>query len=82
MWLLEIELRTSGRAVSDLQSHSNSYKGHLVGAGLQVQRFSPLSSWWEAWQHPGRHDAGEGTESSTSSSEGRRKRLCATLRVA
>jgi hypothetical protein len=24
---------------------SNSYKGqHLVGAGLQVQRFSPLSS--------------------------------------
>jgi hypothetical protein len=26
----------------------NSYKGqHLIGAGLQVLRFSPLSSWWE-----------------------------------
>jgi hypothetical protein len=24
-----------------------SYKGHLIGAGLQVQRFSPLSSRWE-----------------------------------
>jgi hypothetical protein len=25
--------------------HSNSYKGqHLIGAGLQVQRFIPLSS--------------------------------------
>ena len=25
-----------------------SYKGkHLVGAGLQVQRLSPLSSWWK-----------------------------------
>ena len=30
---------------------SNSYKGkHLIGIGLQVPRFSPLSSWWE---HPG-----------------------------
>ena len=29
----------------------NSYKGkHLIGAGLQFQRFSPLSSWQEAWQ--------------------------------
>ena len=27
----------------------NSYKGkHLIEAGLQFQRFSPLSSWWEA----------------------------------
>jgi hypothetical protein len=27
---------------------SNSYKGkHFIGAGLQVQRFSPLSSRWE-----------------------------------
>jgi hypothetical protein len=32
---------------------------HLIGAGLQVQRFSPLSSWQEAWQHPGRHSTGE-----------------------
>jgi len=46
---------------------TNSYKGqYLIGAGLQVQRFSPLSSWQEAWQHPGRHGAGEGAESSTS----------------
>jgi hypothetical protein len=28
--------------------HCKSYKGqHLIGAGLQVQRFSPLSSRWE-----------------------------------
>lgn len=44
----------------------NSYKGkHVLGAGLQFQRFSPLSSWWEAWQCAGRYGAG-GTESSTS----------------
>jgi hypothetical protein len=23
---------------------------HLIGSGLQFQRFSPLSSWWEIWQ--------------------------------
>jgi hypothetical protein len=46
-----------------------SYKGqHLIEAGLQVQRFSPLSSRQEgAWQHPGRHGVG-GAEGSTSSS--------------
>ena len=46
----------------------NSYKGkHLVGAGLQFQRFRPLSSWWEAWQHAGRHGArgAEGSEEET-----------------
>jgi hypothetical protein len=33
---------------------SNSYKAQqLIGPGLQVQRFSPLSSWLEAWQHAG-----------------------------
>ena len=33
----------------------NSYKGqHLIGTDLQVQRFSPLILWQEAWQHPGR----------------------------
>jgi hypothetical protein len=47
--------------------HSNIYKGeHLIGTGLQFQRFSSLLSWWEAWQHAGRHSAGEGAESSTS----------------
>ena len=36
-----------------------SYKGkHLLGAGLQFLRFSPLS-WWKAWQCRGRHGAGE-----------------------
>jgi hypothetical protein len=31
-------------AVSRHYDQGNSYKGHLIGAGLQVQRFSPLSS--------------------------------------
>jgi hypothetical protein len=45
----------------------NSYKGkHLIGSGLEFQRFSPLSLWWEAWQCPGRCDAGEVVESSMS----------------
>jgi hypothetical protein len=35
-----------------------------TGAGLQFQRFSPLSSRKETWQCPGRHGAGEGAESS------------------
>ena len=48
----------------------NSYKRpYLVGAGLQVQRFDPLSSQWKALQHPGRHYVG-GAESSVYSSEG------------
>lgn len=39
--------------------HDNSYSGkHLIGAGLQFQRFSPLS-WWEAWWRTGRHGSGE-----------------------
>jgi hypothetical protein len=38
---------------------------HLIRSVLQFQSFSLLSSWWEAWQHPGRHSAGEGAESST-----------------
>jgi hypothetical protein len=60
-------------AVKRHHDQGNSYKGqHLIGAGLQVQRFSPLSSRWEAWQHPGRHDAGEGAES-TSCSERNQK---------
>jgi hypothetical protein len=45
----------------------NSYKGkHLIGAGLQFQRFSPLLSWWEARQRAGKHGSGEKAESSTS----------------
>lgn len=39
---------------------SDSYKGkHLVGAGLQFYRFSPLLSWWEAQQRAGGHGSGE-----------------------
>ena len=35
--------------------HGNSYKGkYLPGAGLQVQIFSPISSWRAAWQRAGR----------------------------
>jgi len=46
-------------AVRSYDQH-NSYKGeHLIGAGLQVLRFSPLSTCLEAWQHPSRHWAGK-----------------------
>jgi hypothetical protein len=52
-----------------------SWKGkHLIGAGLQFQRFIPLSSWWNAWQHAVRHGNGQVAESSTSASSGNRKR--------
>jgi hypothetical protein len=52
-------------------NQGNSYKGqYLIGAGLQFQRFRPLSSWQKAWPHLGKHGAGEGAESSTSCSEG------------
>jgi hypothetical protein len=51
--------------------HCNSSKGqHFIGAGLQFQRFSPLSSWQETWWYPGRHGAGKGAESSTGSRRG------------
>lgn len=40
------------------------YKGrHFIAAGLQLQKFSPLTLWQKAWQHVGRHGAG-GAESS------------------
>jgi hypothetical protein len=55
------------------RDHSDSGK-HLAGAGLQLQRFCPLSSWQEAWRLMGRHAAGEGAESSTSGSAGSRKK--------
>ena len=53
-------------AVKRHHDHSNSYKGkHLIGAGLQFQRFSPLSSWQATWQCAGRHGAGEVAENSS-----------------
>jgi hypothetical protein len=57
--------------------HSSSYKGkHLIGAGLQFQRFSPLLIVIEeVWWCIGRHGAEEGAESSTSGSAGSRKRM-------
>jgi hypothetical protein len=39
---------------------------HIIGAGSQLQRFSPLSSWQEAWQLTSRC-AGEEAKTSTSS---------------
>ena len=53
-------------AVKRHHDHGNSYKGqHLIGTGLQVQRFSSLSSRWEEWQRPGRCGTGR-AKSSTS----------------
>jgi hypothetical protein len=47
-------------AVKGQHDHSNSNKGkHLIGAGLQFQRFSPLSFWWGAWQQAGKLGAEE-----------------------
>ena len=47
----------------------NSYKGqYSTGVALQVQMFSPLFLWWEAWKQLGRHGAG-GSENSKSCSE-------------
>ena len=52
-------------AVKKHQDHCNSYKEqHLIGAGLQFQRFSLLSSWREAWYHAGTLSAG-GAKGST-----------------
>jgi hypothetical protein len=58
-----------------IYNQGSFYKGiHLIGDGLDFQRFSSLSSWWEAWQHSGRHGVGECAESSTSRWAGIRKR--------
>lgn len=54
-------------AVRMPQDHSSSIKGeHFTGAGLPFQRFGPLSCWWAAWWHAGRHGLGERPKSSTS----------------
>jgi len=55
-------------AVKRHHDQGKSYKGHLIGTGLQVQRFSPLIK-VGAWQLAGRHGAGK-AKSPTSSSEG------------
>jgi hypothetical protein len=44
-------------AVKRHHDQGNSYNGqHLIRASLQIQRFSPLVSWQEAWQLPGRQE--------------------------
>jgi len=51
------------------------YKGkHLIGAGLQFERFRSLLSWMEAWWPVGRYVAGERAESSTPGSSGNREK--------
>lgn len=52
--------------------HSDSSKEkHLIGAGLQFQRTSSLSSWHKGSWHTGRHGSGEVVaDSSTSESAG------------
>jgi hypothetical protein len=52
-------------------------KNLYLGLTYSFKGFSPLSSWWDPWQHAGSHGAGE-AESSTSGSTGSRKRLCHT----
>ena len=47
-----------------VKRHQDQTKAFTCGGSLTIQRFSPLSSWWEAGQHRGRHSAGEGAESS------------------
>jgi hypothetical protein len=54
-------------AVKKHHNHNNSYRGdYFIWAALHFQRFSPLSSWPEAWWHAGRHGAREEAETSTS----------------
>ena len=61
-------------AVKRHHDQGNSYKGqHLIWAGLQILRSSPLSS-WEAWQHPGRHGARR-AENSPSCSKGSQEKM-------
>jgi hypothetical protein len=70
-------------AVNGHHDQSNSYTGkHFIRAGLQFQRFSPLSSWWEAQWHTRRHGCGEGAEVLHLEKKGSRRRLCAILSIA
>jgi hypothetical protein len=54
-------------AVKRRHGYSNDYKGKfLTMAGLQFQRYTPLSPWKEAWWDARRHDAEAGAETCTS----------------
>ena len=64
-------------SISEKRHHDqgNCYKEkHLIGIGLQFQRFSTLSAWWLADRH-----AGEGAESSTPWSAGSRNIVTAPI---
>lgn len=59
-------LRQCSDAVKRHYDDSSSYKRiHLIGAILQLQRFSPFLSWWGVWKHTGSYVAGEVAESSS-----------------
>jgi hypothetical protein len=50
-------------AVKRYHDHSSSSKRkHLIETCVQVQKCSPLSSWWEAQRCLGRYDTGEQRE--------------------
>jgi hypothetical protein len=60
-------------AVTRYHDHGNSYKGnHLIGAGLQFQKLSPLSSWRDNGSMQPDMELEEPSVLS-------RRRLCATL---
>jgi hypothetical protein len=65
-------------AVKRHDYHGNSCKEKHLIAGLQVQRFSPLTSWQEAWHFRSILGAGEGAESYTSWLTGSRREDWAT----
>ena len=45
--------------VAEGDTITDSYnREHLIGSGLQLQRFCPLLSWQGDWWYPGRGDAG------------------------
>jgi hypothetical protein len=74
-WIIIGEcLSHSSIAVKRHHDHGNSCKRrYLIGSGLQLQKFIPLSSWRGSWWHIGKHSAGEVAESSTSGSAGRER---------
>lgn len=61
--------RRSRKLADHIESTLRKERGGGMVLGYyhcQQEVFSPLSSWWEVWQHPGRHGAREGAKSSTS----------------
>ena len=57
--LRECHLETLGFHYEETSWPRQLFKEHLIGDNLKFERFSPLSSWQEALQCAGRHDAGE-----------------------